>query len=260
MDDIVLVAETLQQVQIDLIAWCTVLESRGLRVSCTKTEYMHCNFSGIRTSNISVAQPQLDGTPLKQVDHFKYLGSTLASTASVDRDIKDRITAAWLKWRSLTGVICDAKMPIEVKGNIYKRAIRPVLMYGSECWAMRKSDEQQIHVTEMKMLRWSGGVTLKDKVRNEYVRGTFKVANITNKLWENRLRWYGHVMRRSEDHMTRLVMEIEQPRRRPGRPPTTWMGTISKDMRTTDLEPELTQQRPEWRKRIRRADPKRNGT
>ncbi|XP_039297118.1 uncharacterized protein LOC120354279 [Nilaparvata lugens] len=161
-DDIVLVAETLQQVQIDLTAWCTVLESRGLRVSCTKTEYMHCNFSGIGISNISMAQPQLDGTPLKQVDHFKYLVSTLACTASVDRNIKDRITAAWLKWRSLTGVICDAKMPID---------------------------------------------------------------------------W-----------------------RRPGRLPTTWMGTISKDMRMTDSEPELTQQCSEWRKRIRRADPKRNGT
>lgn len=81
---------------------------------------------------------------------------------------------------------------------------------------MRKSDEQQLRADEMKMLRWSGGVTLKDRVRNADIRGTFRVQDIAEKMRENRIRWYGHVTRRNEQHITRTVMTVEQPKRHSG--------------------------------------------
>ena len=37
------------------------------------------------------------------------------------------------------------------------------------------------------------GVTKKDKVRNEHVRGSVKVATATKKTTEKWLKWYGHV-------------------------------------------------------------------
>ena len=40
-----------------------------------------------------------------------------------------------------------------------------------------------------------------DKIRNERIRGTTKVGEITKKVQERRLKWYGHVMRR-EEHYT----------------------------------------------------------
>lgn len=56
--------------------------------------------------------------------------------------------------------------------------------------------------------RWAGGVSRTDRIRNEYIRGTFKIAQIQEKFRENRLRWYGHVMRR--DHVTKGEMNIEE--------------------------------------------------
>ncbi|XP_047994392.1 uncharacterized protein LOC125232681 [Leguminivora glycinivorella] len=53
----------------------------------------------------------------------------------------------------------------------------------------------------MKMLRWAGGVTRLDKVRNEYVTGSFRVAPIVEKVMESRLRWYGHIQRREDDYV-----------------------------------------------------------
>ena len=38
------------------------------------------------------------------------------------------------------------------------------------------------------MVRWALGVTRKDKIRNEYVRGTAKIAKLGDKLWNARLR------------------------------------------------------------------------
>ena len=58
----------------------------------------------------------------------------------------------------------------------------------------------------MRMLRWMCGVTRKDKIRNEHIRGTTKVVQASRKTTERRLKWYGHVMRMEEDHVVRRVM------------------------------------------------------
>ena len=201
------------------------------------------------------ASPNIDGIPLNKVEEFKYLGSILNTKANTERDIAHTINTGWMKWRTLSGVLCDAKIPIKTKGTVYKRAVRPAMLYGSECWAVRKCDEQKVHVAEMKMLRWAGGVTRLDRIRNDYIRGTFKVTQIQDKMRESRLRWYGHVMRRNEDHMTRRVMSIEDGVRSRGRPLTTWTRTITNDLKALDLTSEMTQNRQQWRKSIRRADP-----
>ena len=55
------------------------------------------------------------------------------------------------------------------------------------------------------------GVTKKDKVRNELIRGTAKVADISLKMQERRLKWYGHVLRRDRNYVGRRVMEMGVP-------------------------------------------------
>ena len=55
---------------------------------------------------------------------------------------------------------------------------------------------KELEVAEMRMLRWMCAFTKLDKIRNERIRGTKKVGEITKKVQERRLEWYGHVMRR----------------------------------------------------------------
>ncbi|KAK3560589.1 hypothetical protein QTP86_010925 [Hemibagrus guttatus] len=49
------------------------------------------------------------------------------------------------------------------------------------------------------MLRFSLGVTRLDRIRNEYIRGTAHIGRLGDKVWEARLRWFGHVQRRESD-------------------------------------------------------------
>ena len=58
-----------------------------------------------------------------------------------------------------------------------------------------------MEVAELKIMRWVMGVTRKDKIRNEYVRETAKIAKLGNKLRNPRLRWYGYVKKREEDYV-----------------------------------------------------------
>jgi hypothetical protein len=52
------------------------------------------------------------------------------------------------------------------------------------------------------------GVTIMDRIRNEYIRGSLKVAPVTEIMRSNRLAWYGDIMRRDESHITKRVMSM----------------------------------------------------
>ena len=56
------------------------------------------------------------------------------------------------------------------------------------------------------MLRWMSGVTKLDRIRNERIRGTTKVGEISKKVQESRLKWYGHVLRREDEYVGKRVM------------------------------------------------------
>ena len=63
----------------------------------------------------------------------------------------------------------------------------------------------------MRMLRWMCGVTRKDKIRNEHIRGTTRVAQASKKITERRLNWYGHAMRRDGESVEgRYTREKEE--------------------------------------------------
>ena len=63
----------------------------------------------------------------------------------------------------------------------------------------------------MRMLRWICGITKKDKVRNEYVRGSLEVTPVTQNITDKRLKWYGHVKRRDEWHVLRRMLDSRVP-------------------------------------------------
>ena len=55
----------------------------------------------------------------------------------------------------------------------------------------------------MRMLRWMCGVTKLDRIRNERIKRTRIVEDISKKVQERTLKWSGHVMRRQEHYMGR---------------------------------------------------------
>ena len=122
---------------------------------------------------------------------------------------------------------------------------------GKVTWATTKRQEKRIEVTEMRMLRWMCGVTRKDKIRNEHIRGTTRVAQASKKITERRLIWYGHVMRRDGEHILRKVLRADIPgKRKRGRPKTRWKDTCQRDLKSTGLRAGEEMDRAMWRRKI----------
>ncbi|KAK6737446.1 hypothetical protein RB195_019880 [Necator americanus] len=108
----------------------------------------------------------------------------------------------------------------------------------------------------MRMLRWTIGVTLKEKVSNDTVRSIFGVAPVTEKIKEARVRWFGHVLRREENSVAKTALKLEVSGVRPrGRSKIRWLDRVKLDMIDARLCTADAMDRTKWKTRSRKADP-----
>ena len=239
-DDVEIAGRTEEDLQGKLTKWQMGLASGGLKMSAEKSETMVME----RKLETLVKILDINGKELKQVDCFKYLGTVMETEGGSNKAVKQRVKSAWMKWREMSGVICDRKIPKKLKSKIYKSVLRPVMLYGAECWAMRKKEDDLLRRTEMRMLRRILGVSLKDKIRNEEIRKRCGVVDIIEKVREARLRWHGHVGREDAAEPVTSIMEMEiKGNRGQGRPKKRWVDCINEDLTVKKLTKDMARDR-----------------
>ena len=196
-----------------------------MKVSRSKTEYLCIN------GGYDDETEKMEDKKVLKVKEFNYLGSTVQESGSCEREVKKRVQAGWNGWKKVSEVICDRRLPARVKGKVYSSVATPAMVYGLETVAVTKKQVEEMEVADMKMLRFAMGVTRKDKIRNEYMRSTVKVERLGMKMRQGRLRWYGHIMRRDQEHIGRKMMEMELPgKRRRGRSKRRFLDVVKEDM------------------------------
>ncbi|KAK3510392.1 hypothetical protein QTP70_005867 [Hemibagrus guttatus] len=146
-DDIVICSESREQVEENLERWRFALERREMKVSRSKTEYMCVN------EKEGSGTVRLQGEEVKKIQEFKYLGSTVQSNGECGKEVKKRVQAGWNGWRKVSGVLCDQKISARIKGKVYRTVVRLAMLYGLETVSLRKRQESELEVAELKMLR-----------------------------------------------------------------------------------------------------------
>jgi len=142
----------------------------------------------------------------------------------------------------------DRRIPTKVKGKIHRTVIQPAMLYGLETVPQTKKTTKMLEVAEMRMWRWTCGVTRRDQVKNKDIREKMAVTNIGVLCRRARLRWFGHVKRREESYVGRRILSLEPPGRRGrGRPRQRWMDTTNADMRSVGAREEDTEDRKIWK-------------
>ena len=74
----------------------------------------------------------LEGSPLKLVDKFTYLGSSVEST---EKDIETRLTKAWTAINRLS-IIWKSDLTDEMKRSFFQAAVTSILLYGCTTWTL----------------------------------------------------------------------------------------------------------------------------
>ena len=106
-----------------------------------KTEYMCYNQRGDITT--------LDGTPLKLVDKFIYLGSSVSST---EKEIGTQLTKAWAAIDRLS-IIWKSDLTDKMKRSLFQAVVVSLLLYGCTTWTLTKQLAKKLDGNYTRMLR-----------------------------------------------------------------------------------------------------------
>ena len=140
-DEIAILANTPNQAETQLHSLERAAGGIGIHVNAHKTEYMCYN----QTGEIST----LDGTPLKLVEKFTYLGSSVSST---EKDIDTRLTKAWTAIDRLS-IIWKSDLTDKMKRSLFQPAVVSILLYGCTTWTLTKRQEKKLDGNYTRMLR-----------------------------------------------------------------------------------------------------------
>ena len=137
-DDIALVSQSLEYAQDLLQSLEQASNGVGLYLNETKTECMNrCN------TNNSQPVRTLNGTPLKQVEDYKYLGAYISSS---EKDFATRNGMAWSACNDMHK-IWSSQLSNNLKVKIFRATIEPILLYGSETWTLSRKLEKRLDGT-----------------------------------------------------------------------------------------------------------------
>jgi len=85
--------------------------------------------------------------------------------------------------------------------------VRSSMLHRSETWPVRKENEVALQRAEMRIDRWICNVKVKDRVPSKELRERLGIDDIILILQQNRLQWYGHVLRREDTDWVKKCIE-----------------------------------------------------
>jgi len=163
----------------------------------------------------------------------------LSVDGDADAVVEARIRIRWNKFRQLVPLLTNKDASLIMRGRLYSSYVRRRMLHGSETWPERKENVVALQRAEMRMVRWMCGVKLKDRLPSKELRDRLGIDDIALVLQQNRLRWYGHVLRKDDDYWVTKCMkyEVEGPIPR-GRPKRTWREVVREDCQARKLNKE----------------------
>ena len=187
----------------------------------------------------------VNGHDLEAVDSFCYLGDTVSASGGTSTSINIRCRAAWGKFRELLPLLTNRAISLQTRGRIYTACVRSVMLYASECWALRNDEHNRLIRNDRAMVRWICGIKPKDKISTPSLYQRLNIPHLDNTLRCNRLRWAGHV-HRSQTWTGGCLSLVVEGRRGKGRPRKTWRDVINEDLRFLNLSLDMAEDRDKW--------------
>ena len=149
-----------------------------------------------RTGDIST----LDGTSLKLVDKFTFLGS---SDSSTEKDIDTRLTKEWTAVDRLS-IIWKSDLTDKMKRSFFQAAVISILLYGCTTWTLTKRLEKKLNSNYTRMLRAILNKFWRQHPTRHQLNG--HLPPITKTIEVRRTRHAGHCWRSKDALVTDVLL------------------------------------------------------
>jgi hypothetical protein len=133
-----------------------------------------------------------EGMKIEEVSNVKYLGTTVTKDNLIEEEIKERIATGNRSFFANKKIFQSKLISKKSKIKLYKALIRPVAVYGSECWTLTDNIKQKLLVFERRILRRIFGPTQKADGEwrlktNEELENAIRYENIVRHIKSKRL-------------------------------------------------------------------------
>ena len=164
-DDTALVADSKDKLQYLVNILVRESESKGLRVNAAKAQVLVISKSVAQVpANIFINNQQL-----KQVQSFKYLGSTISEDGRSVLDMNARVAISRTAFNKVKPVMVNRSIPLSLRKRFLKSYVWSTMLYGCEAWNISSDMERKIQAAEMWFYRRMLRVPWTEHATNENV-------------------------------------------------------------------------------------------
>ncbi len=231
-DDQVIIYNNKSQLQEHIDQLNASCEKYDMKISISKTGVM------IVSRNPDKLDINICRTPLKQVREFKYLGSIFTEDGKLDREIETRCQKANAITYQLALLLKHPNICLSTKAKLINTIFIPTLTYQCQTWPLTKVHERKLTTCEMKCLRRAVNKTRRDRVRNEEIRDVVGTTSVLSHIKNQRIKWFGHLMRMSPNQPALRAYNIRYSGRRArGRPRRCRIDAVKDTLTAHQLRP-----------------------
>jgi len=142
-DDVNILGGSVHTVKENAEASVVATKETGLEVNADKTKYMIKS----RDQNAGRSHSmKTDNSSIERVEEFKYLGTVLTIKNSIQEEIKSRLKLGNACYYSVQNLLSSSLLSKNLKINIYRTIILPIVLYGCETWSLTLREEHRLRV------------------------------------------------------------------------------------------------------------------
>ena len=140
MDDVILMAESEEELNSLLMRVKEKSKRDGLRLNIEKTKIM---------ASSPITAWQIEGGKVDVVTDSLFLGSKITVAGDCSHEIRRQLLLGRKVMTNLDSVLKNRDITLPTKVCIVKAVVFPVVMYGCESWTLKKAEHQRIDAFEL---------------------------------------------------------------------------------------------------------------
>ena len=154
---------------------------------------------------------------------FSNLGDRLNFSGGCEVAVTRRVRIGWVRFRKCGELLLGNKFPLRMKGKVYLCRVRLAILFGSEAWCLKENEKAILRRMERAMVRAMCRQKVVDRDTTEKQMNMLGLRETIDRLaTANGVRWYGYVLRRDDDNVLRVSLDLEvSGKKKLGRPKKT---------------------------------------
>ena len=202
-DETTLMAESEEELKSLLMKVKVESEKVGLKLNIQKSKIM---------ASGPITLWEIDG---ETVADFIFLGSKITTDGDCSHEIKRRLLLGRKVMTNLDSIFKSRDITLPTKVHLVKAMVFPVVMYGCECWTLKKAECRRIDAFELWCWRGLLRVPWTARRSNQSILKEISPGcSLEGRMLKLKLQYFGHLMQKADSFEKPLMLGKIEGRRR----------------------------------------------